>query len=183
MCNDHNGFKVTRDETYPVEQSSIENILPSIWCFIQPPSYEKAPKLMDQGTRNSKSYKEYSNSKLLPSIPQVTINHVLLEPLMFSHFPVMDLIGQPLEPHSIHRVPHQKKPNWHITMQSRCHRVQRIMNEILLNFKTLTSLSRHWPLGLPKSSYGTFATKWMRCFRKLLWRIFSNKYCSECSVR
>lgn len=113
----------------------------------------------------------------------MTINHVLLEPLIFSHFPVMDLIGQPSEPHSIHRVPHQKKPNWHITMQSRCHRVQRIMNEILLNFKTLTSLSRHWPLGLPKSSYGTFATKWMRCFRKLLWRIFSNKYCSECSVR
>lgn len=107
--NDHNGFKVTRDETYPVEQSSIENILPSIWCFIQPPSYEKAPKLMDQSTRNSKSYKEYSNSKLLPSFPQVTINHVLLEPLTastwtFSHFPVMDLIGQPSEPHSIHCV-------------------------------------------------------------------------------
>lgn len=76
---------------------------------------------MDQGTRNSKSYKEYSNSKLLPSIRQVTINHVLLEPLTastwtFSHFPVVDVIGQPSEPHSIYcgsttSAPSQKKPN------------------------------------------------------------------------
>lgn len=38
---------MTKDRTYPMEQSSVENVLPSIWRFIQPPSYEKPPKLMD----------------------------------------------------------------------------------------------------------------------------------------
>lgn len=158
-----------------MEQSSIENILPSIWCFIQPPSYEKAPKLMDQGTRNSKSYKESSNPKLLPSICQVTINYMLLEPLTanmgtFSHFPVIAVIRQPSEPHSVccgstTWVPSQKKPIWHITLHSRCYRVSEDY-EILLNFKTLSRLSRHWPLDLLKSSYGTFTTKWMWCYTR-----------------
>lgn len=163
-------WRLMKGETYPVEQSSIENVLPSIRRFIQPPSYEKAPKLMDQGAKNSKSYRECSSSKFLPSICQVTISHVPLEPLTarMCTFPPSGhcRVRQPLGPHSVccgatTWVLSQKKPTWHITLQSRVSEDY----EILLNFKTLYRLSRHWPLDLPKSSYGTFTTKWIWRYR------------------
>lgn len=36
----------------PMEQRSVQNVFASIWGFIEPPSYEKAPKLVNQGTED-----------------------------------------------------------------------------------------------------------------------------------
>lgn len=38
-----------KGHTHPMKQRSIENVFASIWGFIKPPSYEEAPKLVNQG--------------------------------------------------------------------------------------------------------------------------------------
>lgn len=70
-----------------MEQRSVKNVFASVWGLIESPSYEKAPKLVNQGTANSrmhelfirKNVKKDSNVKILQSVAIQTEAHVSFE--------------------------------------------------------------------------------------------------------
>lgn len=45
-----------KGHTHPMKQRSIENVFASVWGFIKPPSYEEAPKLVNQGATNERTH-------------------------------------------------------------------------------------------------------------------------------